>query len=124
MDSGDPSLLFHFIDEPIEAIFDIPPTLEKSPSCPSAIRWNGEVYPVIELIAEWHDFRRRGRMGRNMAPAHAAAASSRGSWGVGRFYFRVKVESGQIFEIYFDRQPKDAGDRKGSWFLYGQRSGI
>jgi hypothetical protein len=40
---------------------------------------------------------------------------------VGRYYFCVRVESGQIFEIYFDRAPKSAGDRKGHWFLMGER---
>lgn len=115
------TLPLSFIDEPIEAIFDHPPALEKAPPCPSAFRWRDEIFPIQEMLAEWHDFRRRGRMGRNMQPAHAAAASNRGSWGVGRFYFRVRVKDGRIFEIYFDRAPKDVGDRKGSWFIMGQR---
>jgi len=48
---------------------------------------------------------------------HAAVAASRGSWGVGRFFFRVRVENGRLFELYYDRAPKDSGDRKGAWFL-------
>jgi hypothetical protein len=53
-----------------------------------------------------------------MRPSHAAAASGRGSLGVGRFYFRVRVDTGQIYDIYYDRAPQDADRRKGQWFLY------
>jgi len=57
-------------------------------------------------------------MARNMQPQHAAVAAGRGSWGVGRDYFRVRVESGQVFDIYYDRAPKGSDARKGTWFLY------
>jgi len=60
-------------------------------------------------------------MGRNMRPVHLDRAAMKGSWGVGRFYFRVRVESGQVFEIYYDRAPGNVADRKGSWFLFGER---
>ena len=75
-----------------------------------------------EMLREWHDYARRGRMARNMQPQHAAAASGRGSWGVGRDYFRVRVESGQVFDIYYDRAPKGSEARKGAWFLYREVS--
>ena len=32
----------HFIGEPIDAIFDQPPTLEKKPPCPNAFVWQGQ----------------------------------------------------------------------------------
>jgi len=111
-----------FIDEEIEVAFITPPALEKKPTCPSAFVWRDQHYPITEMLAEWIDNRRRGRMARNMAPAHAATASLRGSWGVGRYFFRVRVDSGQIFDIYYDRAPRDAGDRKGHWFLYQERA--
>jgi hypothetical protein len=57
-------------------------------------------------------------MTSNMRPEHAAVAERRGSWGVGRDYYRVLTDSGRIFDIYYDRAPKDAGRRKGAWFLY------
>jgi hypothetical protein len=112
---------YHFIGEPIEAIFEQPPSLEKKPGCPTAFRWREQTFSIQELLEEWFDFRRRGRMARNMAPQHAAVASTRGSLGVGRFYFRVRVQDGRIFEIYYDRSPKDAGNRKGAWFIMGER---
>ena len=37
-----------------------------------------------------------------------------GRW---RFFFRVRVESGQIFEIYYDRAPKGQKQKKGMWFI-------
>ncbi len=79
--------------------------------------WDEQSYRVSELLASWTDFTRRGRAARNMQPGHAAVAAGRGSLGVGRFYFRVRVAGGRIFEIYYDRAPKDADHRKGAWFL-------
>ena len=110
----------HFIDAPIEAIFDQPPTLEKKPDCPDGFIWEGQTYRVTGILAEWHDYRRRGRMASNMRPVHAEVASQRGSWGVGRHYFRVRVQDGRIFELYFDRAPKSIDERKGAWFLKGE----
>lgn len=112
----------HFIDEPISVIYEIPPALEKKPTCPDGFIWNEKPYRIVELLAEWQDYRRRGRFARNMRPAHADRAARAGSWGVGRFFFRVRVETGQVFEIYYDRAPTDVDDRKGSWVLYAERS--
>jgi hypothetical protein len=108
----------HFIDEPITVEFDVPLVREKSPTCPNRFTWQGETYQVGEMLAEWSDFTRRGKMARNMRPSHAAVAAGRGSLGVGRFFFRVRTQSGQIFDLYYDRAPKDALRRKGEWFLY------
>jgi len=110
-----------FIDEPIEVVFDRPPALVKSPPCPSAFIWREQTFPVIELLETWQDFRRRGRSGHNMRPGHLSTAARRGSWGVGRFHFRVRIEDGRVFEIYYDRAPESAGDRKGHWYLLGER---
>lgn len=115
------TILLRLIDETIEVVFNEPPTYEKRPGCPSSFSWRDHSYQVVELLSEHPDFARRGRSARNMTPAHISSASKGGSWGVGRYYFCVRVESGQIFEIYFDRAPKNAGDRKGRWFLMGER---
>jgi hypothetical protein len=111
----------HFIGEEIEVTFDKPPTLSKSPTCPSSFTWREAEYSIVEMLETWADYRRRGRMGRNMSPGHAGAAARRGSWGVGRFYFRVRVVDGRIYEIYYDRAPESAGDRTGHWYLLGER---
>jgi hypothetical protein len=108
----------HFIGEEIEIHFNIPPVRQKTPPCPDGFTWQERTYRVIGKISEWHDFIRRGRMARNMRPEHAAIAVVRGSLGVGRFYFRVKVDTGQVFDLYYDRKIKDVDDRLGHWFLY------
>ena len=76
----------HFIDEPIDVIFDTPPALERRRPAPRMLFvWQATTYRVLETLEEWHDYERTGRMTANMRPAHAEAAAGRGSWGVGRF---------------------------------------
>jgi hypothetical protein len=112
----------HFFDEPIEVTFNQPPLLEKKPTCPDAFTWQDQSFRVEQLLSEWFDFERRGKNARNMRPTHASRAAVKGSWGVGRYYFRIKVEGGRVFEIYYDRAPVDADRRKGNWFLLLERA--
>ncbi|HSL27653.1 MAG TPA: DUF6504 family protein [Anaerolineales bacterium] len=112
----------HFYDQPIQVLFDTPPAREKSPDCPSSFIWDEKTYRVTEMLSSWSDFTRRGKMSRNMRPAHAALASTRGSLNVGRFYFRVRTDTGRIFDIYYDRAMKNLDNRKGQWFLYREMS--
>jgi hypothetical protein len=114
----------HFFDEKIEVLFKIPPVHEKTPNCPNGFVWEDETYRITETLSEWSDFTRRGKYARNMRPTHAAVASTRGSLNVGRFYFRVRVENGQIFDLYYDRAMKNVDDRKGQWFLYRELTEI
>ncbi len=112
-----------FIGHEIEVEFEQPPQLEKKPGCPDRFIWQDEQFEIVEMLREWHDYRRRGRMAQNMQPGHATIAEQRGSWGVGRDYFRVRTAAGRIFELYYDRAPKDAHRRKGAWFLYRELPG-
>ncbi len=107
-----------FIASQIEVEFDVPPSLEKKPGCPDRFVWKKEMYQVTEKIGEWQETSRRGSMAHNMRAEHAAMAEVRGSWGVGRHYFRVRTLSKQVFDLYYDRAPKNADNRKGAWFLY------
>jgi len=107
-----------FIGAVITVDFDQLPMLSKSPSCPDRFVWEGVVYEIIDLVAEWRDFRRRGRMAKNMKPTHLSIAAQRGSWGVGRYYFRVLTGQGRLFDVYYDRAPQSIDVRKGGWFLY------
>ena len=130
----------HFYDDPIEVIYDGPPIYEKSPDCPNGFSWEAKNYRIVEVLSEWSDFTRRGKYARNMRPAHAAVASTRGSLNVGRFYFRVQAvlsnsslarrpgratagqPESQVFDIYYDRAMKSVDERKGQWFLYRELS--
>ena len=67
---------------------------------------------------------RRGRMANNMRPEHAELAAERGSWGVGRFFFRIRTDSGPIFDLYYDRAPKGTANRKGAWFLFREMAPV
>ncbi len=107
-----------FIGQGIQVQFDQAPALTKKPGCPDRFVWRERTYRIVERLSEWQDYRRRGRMAGNMRPEHTATASRRGSWGVGRAYFRVRTDDGRIFDLYYDRAPKSAGDRQGAWFLY------
>lgn len=112
---------FQFIGQQIQVFFDKPPLLEKTPDCPAGFDWQGETYHIVAVLAEWWDFERKGRYANNMRPEHAATARVRGSWGVGRYYFRVQVEGERFFELYYDRAPGNVNQRKGNWYLVGER---
>ena len=107
-----------FIGEIIQVAFDDAPKLEKNPTCPNRFVWRDQTYTVVEVLSEWRDYGRRGRMESNMRPDHAATASRRGSWGVGRIFFRLVTDTTQIFDLYYDRAPKNVSERKGEWYLF------
>ena len=107
-----------FIQEKIYVGFDQKPLLEKRPGCPNEFTWRDHKFRVVEVIQEWHVYSRKGRMGKNMRETHADLASRRGSWGVGQDFYRVCTDMERIFDIYFDRAPKNPSNRSGDWFLY------
>jgi hypothetical protein len=109
-----------YIGEPITVEFDKPPTFSKKPPCPDRIIWREKTILIIECLQEWRDYQRRGRMGSNMRPSNLKKAAVRGSWGVGRYFFRVRVVDGRLFELYYDRAPKGQSQRSGSWHLNRQ----
>ncbi len=111
-----------FISENIEVVYDKPPTFEKKPDCPDGFVWDGQSFQIVEMLSQWHDFGRSGAMAHNMRPSSMNKALRRGSYGVGRFYFRVRTQSEQIFEIYYDRAVKSVDDRKGEWVLLRELS--
>lgn len=106
-----------FLLEPISVAWDKPPLLEKKPRCPDRFTWRERQFAIEEVLGEWRDYRRRGRMASNMRPAHARQARLRGSRNVGRYYFRVRVRGGHLYELYFDRAAagKEAGEE--GWFI-------
>lgn len=106
-----------YIGREIEVEFDEAPALKKTPHCPDRIRLEHETLRVVEVLEQWSDFGRRGKSAQNMRAERLEVARQRGSWGVGRMFFRVRVDDGRLFELYYDRAPKDATDRAGYWFL-------
>jgi hypothetical protein len=106
-----------FLLDPITVSWDDPPLLEKKPRCPDHFTWLERQFEIVELLGEWRDYRRRGRMASNMRPGHAKRARVRGSRGVGRFYFRVRVRGGRIYDIYFDRAGAGTDPAAEGWFI-------
>ncbi|MEM7797561.1 MAG: DUF6504 family protein [Chloroflexota bacterium] len=114
----EPDARFSFIGQVITVEFDQLPALEKKPHRPDRFVWQGTTYHITETISEWVDNKRTGRMANNMREENLRRARRSGSWGVGRFYFRVRIADGRVFDLYYDRAPQGAAKRKGSWHLY------
>jgi hypothetical protein len=110
-----------FYSEEIEVQFAEGPLLEKRPGLPAAFIWRGREYHVVELHQEWHDYRKRGRSRAFYEKERGAywvkASRRRGSWGTGRDYYRVLTDTGEVFDIYYDRKPLRQ-KRKGQWILW------
>ena len=106
-----------FFGDEIQPEFDSEPAIEKKPGAPAAFVWRGQRFAVARVVKEWHDYGRVqpgfGGPGRGGTAPWGAQSVSRG---VGRDYYRVATEAGEIFDIYFDRRPKGK-DKKGSWTL-------
>ena len=113
-----------FIGELIEVAYDRPPVLEKRPGPPDGFTWEGRSYRVAAVLREWHDYGLRGKDEafyiKEQGSYRARAARRRGTWGVGRDYYRVRTDTGEVFELYYDRSPRGPGGRKGSWVLFQQ----
>ena len=107
----------HFLGEVITVDFDRAPATIKNPCCPQRFTWRDTELEIVALIEEWRDPSRKGRMARNQREAHLRRSRQAGSWGVGRVYFRVRVQDGRHFDIYYDRAPA-GGYPQGRWFLF------
>ncbi|HEX9750928.1 MAG TPA: DUF6504 family protein [candidate division Zixibacteria bacterium] len=76
---------------------------------PVTFRWNKSVFTVAEIIVSWFDW------------GFPAGAMQR-DWKTRRHrrYYRVRTDSGDIFEIYFDRKTPSG---TGEWYLYQKLDG-
>ncbi len=121
---GDVETSGRFIGVLIEVAYDQPPAMEKRPGPPDSFVWEGRTWQVVAVLREWHDYRQRGKSqafyAKEQGSYRAKAAGRRGSWGVGRDYYRVRTDTGEVFDIYYDRTPEGPGGRKGNWFLFRQ----
>jgi len=111
-----------FIGEAISVHHDRSPALEKIPGPPDSVCrilirliWEGRTYRIVEVLSEWHDYRHRGRTAtfyrKERGSFRAKAAERRGSWGVGRDYYRVRTDTGAVFDLYYDRAPRGSKHR-------------
>ncbi len=107
-----------FIGEEIQVHFDQTRLPLKKPDAPDRFSWGDQAITIVRVLSVWREYDRKGRMARNMRPANLRKAERRGSWGVGRYYFRVEDTQGRVFDLYYDRAPDDSSDRLGHWFLW------
>jgi hypothetical protein len=114
----------HFIGAQIQVIYDQPPALEKRPGAPNGFVWEARAYRMTAILKEWHDYKLHGKSeifyAKEQGSYRAKAADRQGTWGTGRDYYRVRTDTGEVFDIYYDRTPGGPGGRKGNWFLYQQ----
>ncbi len=104
--------------EPITVEFEKEPLLEKKTGPPDRVVWRGKLYTIISVENEWHNYDKCGKTEKfyNQKRGNALKMKSRkGSWGVGKDYYKVKTDTGEVFVIYYDRQPKKV--KKGQWIL-------
>lgn len=108
-----------FYCEPITVTFNSEPLLEKKTGPPSAFMWRDTQYTITSVLRTWHDYSQRGTSqflyDEKRGNAPQMTLSKRGSWGVGRDYYRVRTDSGDTFDIYYDRTPRK--HKKGEWIL-------
>jgi len=111
-DAPSPLPPLRVIGEPIEVHCDQPPLLTKTPPRPTEFVWQATAYRVTALLAEGHDYRRRGRQARHLRPEHLArAAATSGSAPSGR------PTPARFLSCISIAHPPDAGRRQGGWFL-------
>jgi hypothetical protein len=113
-----------FIGEEITVEFDQVRFPLKKPAAPDRFIWSEREYKVTRVLSAWREYERKGKLARNMQPYNLRMAAKRGSWGVGRFYFRVQIQEGRVFDLYYDRAPDDVSDRLGHWFLLREMQAV
>ena len=106
-----------YIGEKITPGFSKEVSTPKNPPCPDFFIWANGTYFIDQILMEWRDLSRKGDRSRNMRTEHLSRAEKVGSWGVGKFHFKVHTTNGRIFEIYYDRTPVNNLDKLGVWVL-------
>jgi hypothetical protein len=105
-----------FISAQIEVSFKVAPLLTKRTGPPDAFDWDGQHFPIVAVLAEWHEYDKR-RERDTTRRSQARLTRAHGSWGLGRDFYRVRTGGGRVFDLYYDRSPKGADDI-GRWVLY------
>lgn len=108
-----------FYSLPVEVEFDDEPLLEKKSGVPDRFSFRGRAYTIVSVEGEWHTYEAKGKTekfyGKKRGNMPEMKLRERGSWGVGKDYYRVKTDTGEVFVIYYDRQPTKK--KKGEWIL-------
>lgn len=96
-----------FISEPIEPVggHDTVAMGQGLPGLPKAFMWRGEKVRVASVMTTWK-------------ASSAEGGRPGGERYLRRHYFRLRMNSGDAWTVYFLRQTPRSGSPKARWFLY------
>ena len=73
------------------------------PGLPAGFEWRGNGHAIRELVAAWKQSDREGGSGQRYLRRH---------------YYRLRMDDGATWTVYFTRQSAKRGSRVPRWFLY------
>jgi len=97
-----------FVSEPIAptgGAFDCAAMARGEPGLPGGFVWRGAVHRIVALAQRWKETSAEG--------AHAG-----GQIYLRRHYFKLRMDNGQTWTVYFLRQTPKSGPATVRWFLY------
>jgi hypothetical protein len=97
-----------FVSEPIRpegGTFDTTAMAAGLPGLPQAFRWRGREYAIQAQIAVWK-------------ASGPEIGRSDGERYLRRHYFRLRMNDGTLWTVYFTRHTPPSGSPKRRWFLY------
>jgi hypothetical protein len=96
------------ISEPITpraGTFDTARMGRGEPGLPAGFTWRGRSLEIIEELRAWKQPSREG-------------ARAGGDLYLRRHYYRLRMDDGAVWTVYFVRQAPRSGNDKARWFLY------
>lgn len=90
---------------PEAGTFDASAMGRGEPGLPSGFGWRGRVYAVVRVIGTWKHSTREG-------------SSAQGQLYLRQHRYRLLMDDGSTWEVYFVRQTPKSGCAKRRWFLY------
>ncbi len=95
------------ISEPIaphRGTFDTSRMGSGEPGLPTGFVWRGQSVSIVDQLATWKHSSREG--------------GGAGDLYLRRHYYKLRMNDGRIWTIYFVRQTPRSGNAKKRWFLY------
>ncbi len=90
---------------PLRGTFDAAAMARGLPGLPSGFVWRGQSYTVDDVLERWKASSREG--GR-----------ASGELYLRRHYYRLRMNDGSLWTVYFLRQTPQSSSPRVRWFLY------
>ena len=90
--------------KPVAGTFDTSAMAKGEPGLPARFLWREVEYRVTRVVDKW----------KETTPCKSGSKEKY----VRKHWYRVKMESGEIMNIYFERKPLPKGQRRTRWWLY------